>query len=535
MIGLLLPLLLVVGVVAIVILAIQRSTRKKDDREEGGGADLVAYLVLALSMGVAGFALAHLVSTAFPGDRFVFDPTENLSASVSALVVSLPFAVYFWRRQAQRRVQFPGSVGWTLYLTLMELVFLTAFVVNAVLFINGLISEERASAWTGTVVFGVIVLFHELAARRDPPQTEAGELRRVVGAAIGLITGTIGLAGTLVAGFETLLGPGSFDFDPWLAMLIVGVPIWGYRWFTAWPGPPETPRTVWSVAVQVGSVVIAIGSATYVLAISLQYVLADTAPAGQHFDDVSIALGSGVATLAVWLAHRRSYREVAASPRVFATYVLAAISLAVAIAAAVTLTIFAFGNRPLVGGDTDAVIAAATVLVVSLSTWGLFGRAARLAATTETVAGWPRRMYTLGLGMITGLVAAGALITTLVVVLNRLLDETFTGSLVEPMALLLFSGLATWYLLGSYVRERAPSEERRRMEPFDVTIVTSHPGQIAVKFPDNARLRVIHRGDDLGPIDDETADRIVAAVDGRPSVVWVDSDGFRVAPVRPRS
>lgn len=529
----LLALAALIGVIVVVVVMIRKATKKGE--EEGSGTDLIAYLVLAISMSVAGFALAHLVSTAFPGDRFVFDPTQNLSAAVSALVVSLPFAVYFWRRQAQRRALYPGSVGWTLYLTLMELVFLTAFVVNAVLFINGLLSEERASAWTGTVVFGVIVLFHELAARRDPPQTEAGELRRVVGSAIGLITATIGLAGTLVAGFERLIGTGTFDFDPWLAMLIVGAPIWAYRWFSAWPGKPETPRTVWSVAVQVASVAVSIGSATYVVVLSLQYVLANTAPAGQHFDDVSIALGVGLTTLAVWLAHRRSYREVAPSPRVFATYVLTAVSLAVAIAAAVALTIFAFGNRPLVGGDTDAVVATATVLVVSLSTWGLFGRAARRAATTETVASWPRRMYTLGLGVIMGLVAAGALITTLVVVLNRLLDDTFTGSLVEPMAILLFTGLATWYLLGSYVRERAPSDERRRTEPFDVTIVTSHPGQIAVKFPENARLRVIHRGDDQGPIDDDTADQIVAAVDGRSSVVWVDSDGFRVAPMRPRT
>jgi hypothetical protein len=65
-----------------------------------------------------------------------------------------------------------------------------------------------------------------------------------------------------------------------------------------------------------------------------------------------------------------------------------------------------------------------------------------------------------------------------------------------------------------------------------VTIIASHPGMIATRFPEQARLKVIHRGDDAGTIDDETAEAIVAAVNNRPSLVWVDEDGFRVAPMR---
>lgn len=533
MIGLLIPLLAIVVIVMVVVVAIQRSSNRGN--EDGGGADLVAYLVLALSVGVAGFALAQLVSTAFPGDRFIFDPTQNLSASVAALVVSLPFAIYFWRRQAQRRAQYPDSVGWTLYLTLMELVFMTAFAISAVLFVNGLLSEERASAWTGTLVFGAIVLLHELAARRNPPHTEAGELRRVAGSAIGLITGTIGLAGTLVAAFETWFGPVGFEFDPWLAMLVVGVPIWAFRWLGTWPTKPETPRTVWIVAVSTASLATAIGAGTHVLVLVIQYVVGTGGSAGQHFDEVSVSLGIGLAALAVWGAHRGPLRSVSSSAKTFHFYILGAASLAVAIASAVALTIFALGNRPLVGGGSDDVVATVSILVVALSAWGLFTKAAKTTEASEATAVWPRRIYYLGLGVIVGIVAAGALITTLVVLLNRMLDSTSETSLLEPMAVLLYSGLATWYLLGRYARDRTPSEERQRLEPFDVTVIASHPGHIAVKFPDQARLRVIHRGDDAGAIDDEMADEIVAAVDSRSSVVWVDGDGFRVAPVRKNS
>jgi hypothetical protein len=51
-------------------------------------------------------------------------------------------------------------------------------------------------------------------------------------------------------------------------------------------------------------------------------------------------------------------------------------------------------------------------------------------------------------------------------------------------------------------------------------------------FHEHARLKVIHRGDDLGIINAEMADQIVSAVANRPSLVWVDEDGFRVAPLR---
>ncbi|HSM44234.1 MAG TPA: DUF5671 domain-containing protein, partial [Acidimicrobiia bacterium] len=141
---------LLLAIVLTVMIVIQRSMGGKDDPSTGG-TDVVAYLMLALAMGVAGFALAELASTAFPGDRFVFDPAEELATSLSALVVSTPFLIYFWRRQAARREAYPESAGWTLYLSLIELVFMTAFLIVTVLFLNGILSDETTATWTGVV------------------------------------------------------------------------------------------------------------------------------------------------------------------------------------------------------------------------------------------------------------------------------------------------------------------------------------------------------------------------------------------------
>ena len=69
--GILVLLAVVLGVVALV-----RRSSGATSSKPGDGADILVYLILALAMGVAGFALADLASIAFPGDRFVFDPAE---------------------------------------------------------------------------------------------------------------------------------------------------------------------------------------------------------------------------------------------------------------------------------------------------------------------------------------------------------------------------------------------------------------------------------------------------------------------------
>jgi hypothetical protein len=532
MIGLAIPLLLLVALIVLgAVIAIQRSMSK--GQEKGSGADIVSYLILALAMGVAGFAIAELATTAFPGDRFVFDPAEDLATSLASLAVSAPFLVYFWRRQASRRDAYPASPGWTLYLMLIELVFMTAFVTAAVLFVNGLITDESASAWTGVLVFGMVLVFHEVAVRRDPPLSDANELPRVVGSAIGLLTLAIGLAGTLTATFSLAFETLDVGFDPWVAMLIVGMPIWGYRWLRRWPGEPSTPRLAWATIVTIASVSLAIAAATSLVVMTLQYVFTDTPPAGEHFETSQAALGLLLTAIPIWVLHRRSLGEPQSTSTRAYQYATAAVGLIAAVGGAIALTIFAFDRSLLVGGSSQDVITAATVMVVGVVVWRGFTRLATSGDPGLEHATWPRRLYHLGFGILFGLVSAGALITTLFIFFRRVLDEAPTStSLLTPITIFLYTGLAAWYLLAIYSRDRGEIEDVEVVTPFAVTIIASHPGMIATRFPEQARLKVIHRGDDAGTIDDETAEAIVAAVNNRPSLVWVDEDGFRVAPMR---
>jgi hypothetical protein len=121
------------------------------------------------------------------------------------------------------------------------------------------------------------------------------------------------------------------------------------------------------------------------------------------------------------------------------------------------------------------------------------------------------------------------------VLLRGVLADARSGSLLEPVTVLVYAGLASFYLLRLYAAERAATAPSDLVAPFQVTIICSHPGMIAARFPSEARLKVLHHGDPAGLVTEEMADEIVAAVANRPSFVWVDGDGFRVAPMRASS
>jgi len=529
--------LLLILVIAGVVIAVVASRARKRPSGDRPGGDIIAYLILALAMGVAGFALAELVATAFPGDSLVFDPAANLATSLSALVVSGPFAFYFWRRQSARRASYPASPGWTLYLAIIEAVFVVALVVVAVQLVDDLFNENGGTtSWTRFVVYAAVVVFHELAARATPPTSDASDLPRVIGSGIGLVTLTVGLVGLLGEGlFVEVYGAiessaDSPGYSPWLAMTIVGAPIWWFRWLRPWASERGIPYWTYTVVVSVIALSMAVGGAAAIGVTIVQALFGDVS--SSHFDVVPLEAAFSIVGWAGWLLHRRRLGQERTNQLRAYEYLMAAIGLGVSVTWAVVLTMLAFGRSLIVGANAEDVLTAGTVLVVALAVWLVFTSRSRRGAPEEEATSWPRRFYHLGLGVIMALIAAGGLITTLYILLNRALGGENTDSVLQPSVTFIYTGLAAWYLLIVYLGERKTMESDEVVTPFEVTIISSHPGIIATKFPKQARVRVLHRGDGAGAIDDEMADEIVAAVDNKPSLVWVDDDGFRVAPAR---
>ncbi len=535
--GGLISLLILGGIVVGVIAVVRRVMKKRGGGRPSDGGDVLAYLLLALSVGVAAFALAELGQAAFPGDSFVSDTSQLVATSLAGLVVATPIAVFLWRRETKRRLAYPRSAGWTVYLSLMEAVFMTALVVAGYSVLNWLLSDGRRPNWTDVLVFGGIVAFHEVAARHTPPQSDGADLPRVVGSAIGLITTAIGLGGLLYWLLQTLYSTlvptaGGPEVGTWLAVFLVGLPVWLFRWWRPWPDEPGAPRHAWTFLVAVAGLSTAIGASMGMAILALTYLFTDTSPPGEHFEVVPAALSVGIVGGLAWAHHRRRLGTDRTDPVRAYEYSMAAIGLGSAIGGATALMTMAFGPSDLFGPDADAVIAVATILVFALAVWLWFWSKATKAPRELEAGTTPRRFYVVGFAVVTGLVSAGALIGTLVVLFQRLLGSGGDDTLAIQASLFVFAGLATWHLLRVNAQDRDLIASDEVVTPFKVTIVCSHPGMIASRFPKEARLAVIYRDDDDGIIDEPMASEIVEAVGHASSLVWVDQEGYRVARLR---
>ena len=140
------------GIVAAVIAVVRRRLDKSDGSGDSG--DVLVYLLLALAVGTAGFSLAALGRTAFPGDTFVFDTSSQVATALAGLVVAAPIAFFLWRQQAERRETHTSDAGWIVYLALIEAVFLIAFVVAAYQLVSWALGASDSLQWTDVLVFG---------------------------------------------------------------------------------------------------------------------------------------------------------------------------------------------------------------------------------------------------------------------------------------------------------------------------------------------------------------------------------------------
>ncbi|MCI0544520.1 MAG: DUF5671 domain-containing protein [Actinobacteria bacterium] len=537
--GLVIPVLVLGLIVAAVIALLRRSTAQQPGSPESAG-DVLVYLLLAVAVGVLGFSLVALGRAAFPGGAFVFDPERQVASSLAGIVVAGPFAFILWRRQRERRATHPQAAGWTVYLSLIEAVFMTSFVVSLFAVLDWLIGDGPRPALTDVFVFGAIVVFHEVAIRATPSGSDAADLPRVIGSAAGLVTLAIGIGGLLDWGLTEIYirmapetSPGAMEPPTALAFVLTGAPVWWYRWLRRWPGPAGAPRNAWMFLLATQGLVTVLGAGALVLAQALVYLLTETSPAGAHFEFLPVTLAVAMVSGTVWAHHRRLLGGERTDPVRAYEYATAAIALGAAVAALTALFTAVLSRTTFVGSLEEAAISSGVVLLIALTTWLRFwGRAQRVPRGIEAVTA-PRRFYLLGLGVIMALVGSGALIATLVFVFQAVLGvDGLDDSFVATVALFLSAGGAAWHLLRTNAADRELTASAEVVTPFDVTVICSHPGMLSARLPKQARVRVLYRSDDQGVVDDGMADAIVAAVGFRSSLVWVDETGFHIAPAR---
>ncbi len=539
-------LLVVVGIA----LGVRALASRRGGRE-GSGHDFLPYALLAVAVGITVYSIAQLGRAAFPGANIVGSGGQQVASALAGLLVGAPFAVILWRRQAERRKLFPGSSGWPLYLAVAEAVLTTTLVVVTVQLLNWLIGDGDRSSWTDVIVLGAVVGFHEWASREDPPGSEAAGLPRVVGSAIGLITVSIGVAGVVWSLLDYLYGTlfataGSLDTIRWLILVIIGLPLWVYRWLRPWATEPFAPRKVWLVVTSVAGLATAIGSAVAVAITVVTYVVGDVA-AAQHFEVLPGAIAAGSVGYLIWAHHRRRMGvrwtvmvhgeadTVGLRDHVVAAYqyIMAALGMSFAVGSITALAAVAI-DRDIVGSDRPAAtVSLAIVAIASVAVWWWFWSECQSQERAIESTIQPRRVYLIGMAIVAGVAATQALIAALVVIFQYILglDPNQTTLVTEGTLAILATG-ATLHLLQVNKADRALHESGVVILPFEVTIVCSHPGRLAALFPKEAKTKVIYRDDDLGVVTDELAEEIILAVGTKSSIVWVHENGFEVAPAR---
>lgn len=529
-----LSLLIPVLIIAVVVVFLMRRGGEGRSPGSGDGEDLLAYLILAVAVGVATFSLMNLGRAAFPTGSFVTNPERQIAAALAGLIVSVPVAIYLWRRQRARRDVFPRSGGWTLYLALVEAVFMTAFAISLHALLAWWLASGNRVHFTDIAVFAGILVFHEVATKVTPPRSGGFELPRIIGSAIGLIALAIGASALLTSVLDRIFRYStSIDFGSTLAILITGAVVWVWRWLRPWPEPAGHARNGWTFLVATLSLGALLGSLGVVISRLLTFFLTSTVPARPFFNILPMTLAVTLVASAIWIHHRMRLGRERTHPVRAYEYFTAAQGLSAAVVAGVALATALFSRSVIAGGREAAAIYSGTFILLGLGMWWFFWKRAELQPRESEILAPPRRTYLLGVGVLMATAAAIALIITLVGVFQIILGVgDLSTRFPTTISLVLAAGGAAWHLLSRYVKDKESVATGETIAAFDVTLICSHPGVIATRFPDQARVRVVYRGDDLGLIDDEMADRIVAAVNNRPSFVWVDESGFRLAPIK---
>jgi hypothetical protein len=524
------------GIVALVIFVLVKALGSRN-KDGSIGGDLIAYGLMAIFIGGTVWALFLLGRAAFPGDSLVGMSQQDLAGALAGLIVAGPVSYILWRRQDDRRDAQPDSVTWSLYLAFTDLVYLTWLVVYLVLILATLFGEATDyPRVTDVLIIAAVVGIHDRAARIDRPGGSISQVYRVVGSAIGLTTLSIGVALVLWWLLERVYSTfaataGDTPVAVGAAMAIVGGAVWAYKWLRPWrDSQPDGTFLTYVVLVLLASFSTLVGTLSAIVAITILFFTESAESAGAHFEAVSPLLAVATTAALIWYHHRPKL-GVARTDAVRAyQYVLAAAGLGTAIGSFTTVITLVLRPSLVVTDRGTGVVVGLVAGAVGAVIWWFFWSEAQAAPRAAEAASTPRKFYVIGMAIILGLTATGAVIGVLLYTFQTLLGlNPSTTALVSELSLAVMAGGATWHL---FKQNRADGELRGGVEtrPYLVTVICSHPGELASLLPREASLRIIFRGDGLGEIDEDTAQRIVERTQGVDSIVWVGADSFEVVP-----
>lgn len=541
----LLLLVLIGGVVALpfVLLA-----RRRTSSQGTSPAEIVTYLILAVATLITTNSISSLLEIVMPGDSVLIAGAEDLALSLSTLIVAGVVAVALWIAMERTTTDLARPAR-ELYLAVVNVVSMAVSAVGAVrvlLWAVG-VGDFEPSALADIAAFGGAWFIHERL--RHPPE-ELDELRQVAGALLGLTLSSGGAFGVLFASFEAIVSSGqviaggdgfSDQLRIGLVLLVVGAPFFWWFWLRGLAGRPGTWRNGYSILVSIAAWFTAFTASAVVVNRFAQWIVGLSEQASTSTSaSAAVAI---VAGLVYWHYRPVLGRERNLSIRIV-EYVLSAIGLVAGAAAVVTLAAILgdnlFGSGTIVDSDSRLALGALVVLILSAVTvWRYWIKALQLADDPVERISPPRRATILILRVGFFLVAAGALIVVLYVLLRAALEgdaSQLSDDLTVAVPLVVVSGLMVWHLAEQRTKPApgSPAPVESVAVPAKlgtVTVVATDPGPLPTMIQG---MRFLKRGDGIGIVDQARADEIVSAlasVTTSAAIVTVDGDGYTIVPI----
>ena len=524
------------------------------------------YLLLYGLLVVVATGVSGLLGRLFDRGAMVAADDTELALSLAFTVVGVPLyaglALWSRRRLADDPTE-ATSFGWAFYNTAATL---TALGVAMVALHETLswavdIGPDNGRALARFLVWGGVWAAHWWLHLRLVPRP-LSRLHHLAGSLIGLVTAATGLAGLFggalwtlfFAGSEGILTGGN-DVLGGAVTLAVGAPVWLLYWLRTASRSERDPLWLGYVLLAGvgGGLVTAVVSASTVLYDVLVWVVGDPrfTDATLHFNDAPWAAAAAVVGALVWWYHQaalgQARLETRTEVRRIYEYLMSGIGL-VAAATGLTMLIVA-AIEALTGTETiilgvsavNTLLAAATVLAVSVPVWWFYWHRIQAAATAtplEEHASPTRRVYLFGLFGVGGVAAVVSLLVGVYLLFEDVVQGSFGSETVRSMrfaiGILLTTGAIAAYHWAVYQGERVQVPSAAAHGPRYVLLVGPADAEIAraVAHSTGGRVQAWNRTDDGGtPWSVEGVMAALGTTTADEVLVLSDSSGLHAIPV----
>lgn len=410
------------------------------------------YLLLYGLIVVSALGLSGLLGRVLERSTLVVADKTDLARNLSFVVVGVPLYIFLalWtRRRFDEDATEAQSFGWGFYITLTSITSLAVgmFALHDMITWAFRVEDFRGTALSQLIVWGAVWGVHWWVHLRSVPSANS-RLHHLLGSLIAL--------GTVVVAVDQLISGAIqriWDFggeaifishgDPILRgaiTLIVGAPVWYLYWIRHYSKSARDP--LWYVYVLLvgvgGGLILWIVSASTVLYSALVWFVGDpgTSDAARHFRNVPAAFGAVCVGVIAWWYHHAILEEDRKTSRTEVQrvyeYLMAGIGLLAAaggLAMILVALVEALSSSSVISGSgaTNALLAAATLLVVGSPVWWIFWhriQGAIAKSPTDEHTSPTRRVYLFILFGLGGIVA----VVTLLVGVFFLFDDIFKGN-----------------------------------------------------------------------------------------------------------